>query len=255
MAGTSRWANQVSANQSRAAVVDEESLSIAARLPYTQRHIRPVQTWNSNTEQHNDSPATNLSYGGSIRTNRADEQRRTCPLGQAYALDCHRELPDLSVHRHCDSDGASPPVLGEVGNDLTPALIELPISRNHQHGGWDNRTPFFQEASSPVSASRTYQIFNQNGWGRSLHFLAGWFLVLSGAAYLLAGIFSDHFWRHLLPRRAELTRAQSLAGSTRPSAATHCVHTGNQPARNYWKEPRPYNLPCLFLPAVQTTSG
>lgn len=25
---------------------------------------------------------------------------------------------------------------GEVGNDLTPALLELPISRNHQHGGW-----------------------------------------------------------------------------------------------------------------------
>ena len=26
---------------------------------------------------------------------------------------------------------------GEVGNDLTPALIELPISRNYRHGGWD----------------------------------------------------------------------------------------------------------------------
>ena len=26
---------------------------------------------------------------------------------------------------------------GEAGNDLTPALIELPISRNHRHGGWD----------------------------------------------------------------------------------------------------------------------
>jgi Ni,Fe-hydrogenase I cytochrome b subunit len=32
---------------------------------------------------------------------------------------------------------------GEVGNDLTPALIELPISRNHRHGGWDAVTPFF----------------------------------------------------------------------------------------------------------------
>ena len=28
---------------------------------------------------------------------------------------------------------------GEVGNDLTPALLELPISRNYQHGGWDKR--------------------------------------------------------------------------------------------------------------------
>lgn len=52
---------------------------------------------------------------------------------------------------------------GEVGNDLTPALLELPISRNHQHVGWTNSLPFFQDAPSPVSASRTYEIFNQNG--------------------------------------------------------------------------------------------
>jgi thiosulfate reductase cytochrome b subunit len=94
---------------------------------------------------------------------------------------------------------------GEVGNDLTPALIELPISRNYKHGGWDKSEPFFQEAGSPVSANRTYDIFNQNGWGRSLHFLAAWFLVLTGLFYLLAGIFSGHFRRHLLPRLAELT--------------------------------------------------
>ncbi len=97
---------------------------------------------------------------------------------------------------------------GEVGNDLTPALIELPISRNHQHSGWEKRAPFFQEAASPVSASRTFEIFNQNGWGRSLHFLAAWFLVLTGLIYLLAGIFSGHFRRHLVPRLAELTPRQ-----------------------------------------------
>lgn len=94
---------------------------------------------------------------------------------------------------------------GEVGNDLTPALIELPISKNHRHGGWTNSVPFFQEATSPVSASRTFEIFNQNGWGRSLHFLAAWFLVLPGAVYFLAGIFTGHFWRRLVPRVAELT--------------------------------------------------
>ena len=92
---------------------------------------------------------------------------------------------------------------GEVGNDLTPALLELPISRNHQHGGWENRIPFFQDAASPVSASRTYDIFNQNGWGRSLHFLAAWFLVVPGVVYLLAGIFSGHFRRHLWPRAGD----------------------------------------------------
>ena len=93
---------------------------------------------------------------------------------------------------------------GEVGNDLTPALIELPISRNHRHGGWEKSVPFFQDAASPVSASRTYDIFNKNGWGRSLHFLAAWFFALTGAIYLLAGVFTGHFRRHIVPRRAEL---------------------------------------------------
>lgn len=94
---------------------------------------------------------------------------------------------------------------GEVGNDLTPALLELPISRNHRHGGWESSRAFFDTAGGPVSASRTADIFNQNGWGRSLHFLAGWVLVASGGVYLLAGIATRHMWRHLVPGRAELT--------------------------------------------------
>lgn len=94
---------------------------------------------------------------------------------------------------------------GEVGNDLTPALLELPISRNHQHGGWEVHGPFTSDPASPVSASRTYEIFNENGWGRSLHFLAAWFLVVPGTAYLLAGIWSGHFRRHLWPQAGEFT--------------------------------------------------
>ena len=94
---------------------------------------------------------------------------------------------------------------GEVGNDLTPALIELPISRNHRHGGWENSVPFFQDAASPVSANRTYDIFNKNGWGRSLHFLAAWFFVLTGTIYLLTGVFTGHLRRHIVPRPSELT--------------------------------------------------
>ncbi len=93
---------------------------------------------------------------------------------------------------------------GDAGNDLTPALVELPISRNYQHGGWDNPTPFFQNAAGPISADRTYDIFNQNGWGRSLHFLAAWCLVLPGAVYLLAGIFGGHFRSYIWPRAKEL---------------------------------------------------
>ena len=96
---------------------------------------------------------------------------------------------------------------GEVGNDLTPAFIELPISRNHQHGGWEKSTPFFDDEASPVSANRTFDIFNKNGWGRSLHFLAAWFLVLTGAAYLLVGVFTGHFRRNIVPGPAELKPA------------------------------------------------
>ena len=94
---------------------------------------------------------------------------------------------------------------GDVGNDLTPALIELPISRNHQHGGWENSTPFFQEAGGPVTASRTYHIFNENGWGRSLHFLSAWFLVVTGLVYLILGIFTGHFRMRLVPDKNEFS--------------------------------------------------
>jgi thiosulfate reductase cytochrome b subunit len=93
---------------------------------------------------------------------------------------------------------------GNAGNDLTPALLELPISRNYRHGGWGTATPFSQNAAGPISASRTYDIFNQNGWGRSLHFLAAWCLVLPGAAYLLMGIFAGHFRSHIWPKPKEL---------------------------------------------------
>ena len=70
---------------------------------------------------------------------------------------------------------------GDAGNDLTPALLELPISRNYKHGGWTTPTSFYQDAAGPITASRTFDIFNENGWGRSLHFLAAWCLVLPGA--------------------------------------------------------------------------
>ena len=94
---------------------------------------------------------------------------------------------------------------GEVGNDLTPAVLELPISRNHRHGGWDGATPFFNEAGSPISASRTFEIFNQNGWGRSLHFLAAWSLALVGMIYGLMGLTEGHFRQHIWPRLREIS--------------------------------------------------
>ena len=93
---------------------------------------------------------------------------------------------------------------GDAGNDLTPALLELPISRNYKHGGWEKPTPLVAESPGVISADRTYDIFNQNGWGRSLHFLAAWWLVVPGAVYLLLGIGRGHFRAHIWPGANEL---------------------------------------------------
>ncbi len=93
---------------------------------------------------------------------------------------------------------------GEVGNALTPALLELPISRNHRHGGWQGQESILDGTPSVISANRTFEIFNQNSWGRSLHFLAAWIAVLTGAVYLVAGVISGHFRRHVLPPLSQL---------------------------------------------------
>ncbi len=53
------------------------------------------------------------------------------------------------------------------------------------------------------------------GWPRSLHFLAAWLVVVTGAAYLCGGVITSHFRRHLLPvtdaRPSSYTLWQRLA--------------------------------------------
>ncbi|MBS1531497.1 MAG: cytochrome b/b6 domain-containing protein [Bacteroidetes bacterium] len=93
---------------------------------------------------------------------------------------------------------------GKAGNDLTPALFELPISRNYHHGGWEKSIPFKHLSGSQVSSARGYDIFNENGWGRSTHFLAAWFLVITGLVYFILGFFSGHFRSDLTPKAREL---------------------------------------------------
>lgn len=94
---------------------------------------------------------------------------------------------------------------GAVGNDLTPALFELPISRNYKHGGWAEPVTFIAGPHPVVSAVRTYDIFNENGWARSLHFLGAWFLVVTVLIYLAAGLVGGHLRRHLIPHARELS--------------------------------------------------
>ena len=67
---------------------------------------------------------------------------------------------------------------GETGAIGTPSLIDLPL-------------PFV--------------LVNQSGWGRYLHFLSAWLCVLTGLVYGVSGVFTQHFRKHLLPARADLS--------------------------------------------------
>ncbi|HMJ82120.1 MAG TPA: cytochrome b/b6 domain-containing protein, partial [Vicinamibacterales bacterium] len=72
---------------------------------------------------------------------------------------------------------------GESGNVLTPALFSLPIPSSR----------------ATVPTGYGYVLPDQNGWSRYLHFEAAWVLVLTGALYVIWGIVSGHFRKHLLP--------------------------------------------------------
>jgi thiosulfate reductase cytochrome b subunit len=100
---------------------------------------------------------------------------------------------------------------GNAGNDLTRAWIELPLGRNYQHGGWAPPLAFTADPAGPVSRVRTYDIYNQNGWARSLHFLAGWGLALAFGLYLAIGLATGHLRRVLLPALADLSPARLWA--------------------------------------------
>lgn len=66
---------------------------------------------------------------------------------------------------------------GETGAVGTPSLFDLPL-------------PF---------------VLGHSGWGRYLHFLSAWILVLAGSTYVLAGFVTQHFRKNLLPAKADLT--------------------------------------------------
>ncbi|NEU12859.1 cytochrome B [Methylobacterium sp. BTF04] len=68
---------------------------------------------------------------------------------------------------------------GETGTLGAPAAFELPL---------------------PVNLEQT-------GWGRNLHFLAAWVLVLNGLAYLVLSLRSGHIVRALVPDRDQLAPA------------------------------------------------
>jgi thiosulfate reductase cytochrome b subunit len=93
---------------------------------------------------------------------------------------------------------------GKAGNDLMPALIEFPFGARYPGTTWEPATPFFDTAGAPFTASRTVEPFNQNGWARSLHFLAAWCLVVPGLIYLAVGIARGHLRTNIVPGTKQL---------------------------------------------------
>ena len=75
---------------------------------------------------------------------------------------------------------------GETGANDAPAWISLPL---------------------PVNTGHT-------GWGRNLHLLAAWILVICSLVYGLAALLGGHFYRRLLPD-ADQVRPNHLAGEIR----------------------------------------
>lgn len=78
---------------------------------------------------------------------------------------------------------------GETGNSLSTPLFRIPIPASRGH----------------VPTGYGYTLPDQNGWSRALHFQSAWGLVLTGLAYLLAGIFAGHFRKNLLPGSGEFS--------------------------------------------------
>lgn len=105
---------------------------------------------------------------------------------------------------------------GENGNDLTPTLFSFPIPASR----------------AMVPTGYGFVLPDQNGWSRSLHFEAAWLLVLAGALYVIAGLLSGHFRRHLLP-----TAAQRSWRAFREAVADHLRFARPAPA-DAWS----YNL-------------
>ncbi len=72
---------------------------------------------------------------------------------------------------------------GETGNVHTAPLFRIPIPSSR--------------ASVPTGYG--YVLPDQNGWSRSLHFQAAWFVVLTGLVYFVFGLLGGHFRKNLMP--------------------------------------------------------
>jgi len=141
---------------------------------------------------------------------------------------------------------------GEVGNDLEPALLEIPLSNNYRPAEYEPAVSFTGISDTAVSSIRTYEIFNQNGWGRSLHFLGAWFLGIAGLFYVIRGLISGHVWRNLLPGFRELA-PRALWRDLRSHLALQFNAAGNGPPYGVLQRCAYASVTFLALPLMVIT--
>ena len=76
---------------------------------------------------------------------------------------------------------------GEVGNVNTVPLFSIPVPSSR----------------GTVPTGYGFVLPDQNGWSRYLHFQAAWLALMTGLVYLITGLRTGHFRRHLVPTRAD----------------------------------------------------
>ena len=78
---------------------------------------------------------------------------------------------------------------GETGNVNMRPLFTIPIPSSRD----------------TVPTGYGYVMPDQNGWSRYLHFQTAWVLVLTGLIYVIAGMWTGHFRKNVVPERGNRT--------------------------------------------------
>jgi thiosulfate reductase cytochrome b subunit len=99
-------------------------------------------------------------------------------------------------------------VVAFVALAITGYLIVLSHPRFYWgETGNVNMKPLFSfhvpSSRDTVPTGYGYVLPDENGWSRYLHFEAAWLLVLTGAVYGIAGLWTGHFRRDLVPMKGE----------------------------------------------------